>query len=153
MRLERDVLAYHPDLVIISYGLNDCGRREEGLEGYLQNIRDMVRRCREAGAEVIFMSANGMCTYPDARMKQQRQIDIANRCAATQKEGWCRRYVEEAGRVAVEEGGYFADCNGRWEALAAAGANMTAHLSNHINHPTKEMHWLFANTLFETVFF
>ena len=36
--------------------------------------------------------------------------------------------------------------------LRAAGVDTTALLSNHINHPTREMHDLFAISLLETIF-
>ena len=152
-RLGRDVLPYKPDLVVVAFGLNDCGRKADGLDAYVNNIRSIVKACREAGSEVIFMSANGMCEYADGGIAQKSQFDIAANVAKTQNEGWCRKYFEAAGKAAVEEGGYFADANGRWEAMSRNGADMTKQLSNRINHPTADLHWLFAATLFETIFF
>ena len=44
------------------------------------------------------------------------------------------------------------DCYAEWKRMAAEGQDTTAMLCNHINHPTREMHKLFADMLFETVF-
>ena len=36
--------------------------------------------------------------------------------------------------------------------MNANGVNTTRLLANYINHPTREMHALFAETLYETIF-
>ena len=41
------------------------------------------------------------------------------------------------------------DCYEKWMRLAESGVDTTALLANAINHPTREMHWLFANALLE----
>jgi lysophospholipase L1-like esterase len=52
-RLERDVLRFHPDLTIIGFGINDSGGGLEELENFRKNYREMVRRIREVGSEVL----------------------------------------------------------------------------------------------------
>lgn len=59
----------------------------------------------------------------------------------------------QAGKaVAADCGVKVCDCHARWQKLRAAGVDTTALLSNRINHPTREMHDLFAVSLLETIF-
>jgi lysophospholipase L1-like esterase len=59
-RLERDVLAYNPDLCVVSYGLNDSGRGEEGIEIYKERLESIFSRLADKGIEIIFLSENSM---------------------------------------------------------------------------------------------
>lgn len=57
-RLEKDVLRHHPDVVVLLFGTNDSVLTGEGkyrvpVEKYEKNLREMIRRCRAAGAEPI----------------------------------------------------------------------------------------------------
>ena len=152
-RMERDVMAFHPDLLIVSFGLNDCGAGEEGLSRYTDAIRSIVRRARQDGTEVIFFSDNAVAKYVDPRIEIPSLRNIAAGCARNHELGWDRRYFEEGGRAAAEEGAVFCDFNARWMALEAAGADMTARLCNHVNHPERTMHEWVAGYLFDTIFF
>ncbi len=69
-RLSSDVLAAHPDIVLIEIGGNDCNfhwdevakRPDEThesivpLERYVDNIRALAARIREGGAQPVFMN-------------------------------------------------------------------------------------------------
>lgn len=58
-RLDRDVLRYQPDLVILAFGMNDSGQDLEGLEGFKQQVREMAGRIREAcGSEILIRTPN-----------------------------------------------------------------------------------------------
>ena len=43
------------------------------------------------------------------------------------------------------------DCYAQWKQLKAAGVNTTELLSNKLNHPTREMNWLFAVSLLRSI--
>ncbi len=43
------------------------------------------------------------------------------------------------------------DCYAQWKQLQAAGVNTTELLSNKLNHPTREMNWLFAVSLLRSI--
>jgi len=43
-RLERDVIRFNPDLVIVSYGMNDAAQGQDGLAAYSDAIRKIVSR-------------------------------------------------------------------------------------------------------------
>ena len=57
-RLDKDVLAHHPQLVTISFGLNDMTRIP--LETYRTNLEQLTKRCRDAGSEVILCTPNSV---------------------------------------------------------------------------------------------
>ena len=57
-RLDRDVLQHKPDLVTISFGLNDMTRLSE--EQFGKNVESLVARCREANAQVVLCTPNAV---------------------------------------------------------------------------------------------
>ncbi len=62
-RLDRDVLRFQPDLVIISFGLNDAYGGLEALPVFRQGISELVRRIREHnGAEILIRTPNPIVT-------------------------------------------------------------------------------------------
>jgi lysophospholipase L1-like esterase len=61
-RLDRDVLQHKPDLVTISFGLNDMTRVPE--EPFVDNLATLVARCREAKAQVVLCTPNAVISTP-----------------------------------------------------------------------------------------
>lgn len=62
-RLERDVLRFTPDLVIIALGMNDAGAREAGLPAFREQVRGVVRTIRErCGSEILIRTPNPVVT-------------------------------------------------------------------------------------------
>ncbi|MFK7776606.1 MAG: GDSL-type esterase/lipase family protein, partial [Gimesia sp.] len=59
-RIERDVLKKKPDLVTVMFGLNDIVRVP--LDKYKENLREIVRQCRESGSEVLLCTPNAVTT-------------------------------------------------------------------------------------------
>ncbi len=59
-RIERDVLKHQPDLVTVMFGLNDMTRVP--LEDYEKNLHAIVKKCREARAEVLLCTPNAVIT-------------------------------------------------------------------------------------------
>ena len=60
-------------------------------------------------------------------------------------------YIEGACTVARECGVAVCDCYAEWKKLSQT-QDVTTLLCNRINHPSKEMHVLFADKLFECIF-
>lgn len=54
-RLEKDVLVHQPDIVTVSFGLNDAGVRKPGEYG--ESLRKVVRTLKAAGIEVVLMTS------------------------------------------------------------------------------------------------
>ena len=150
-RLERDVLKFQPDLTVVCFGLNDSGRGVDGLQDYQDSLRTIFERLKEAGSEVIFMTPNMMATGISAHVTDPYFTTIAEDVCGRQNEGIMDLYVQAAKEVCEEKGVRVCDCYGKWKMLAAGGVDVTELLSNKINHPTREMHWLFAYSLVETM--
>jgi lysophospholipase L1-like esterase len=146
-RLDRQVLCHNPDLVIVCFGLNDInGTREQ----YLDSLRTIFTRCRESGAEVIFMTPNMLNTRVDERT-EARFAAYAVKTAEMQNGGRMDLYMESACTLAREMDVTVCDCYAKWKLLHKNGADVTELLSNKINHPAREMNWLFAVSLVETM--
>ena len=57
MRIESDVLSFHPDLVILTIGGNDsCRSKEIPPERFLGNLLALHRRLTKAGSDVFFQT-------------------------------------------------------------------------------------------------
>ena len=54
-RLEKDVLAHKPDIVTISFGLNDTGLRKP--EEYKDSLKRMIRTFEDAGIQILLMTS------------------------------------------------------------------------------------------------
>lgn len=79
-RLDRDVLQHQPDLVTISFGLNDMTRLSE--EQYRQNLETLVARCRAAQARVVLCTPNSVITTSGRPLeKLKRYCDLIHSTA------------------------------------------------------------------------
>ena len=145
-RIESQVLKHEPDLVIVCFGLNDVNGT---LETYLSSLRTIFEKCLASGAEVIFLTPNMLNTYV-AEGTEARYLEYAAKTAQMQNEGRMDLYISSAVRLAEELGIPVADAYAEWKRLSET-EDTTLLLANRINHPTKEMHALFAEKLFEIV--
>ena len=151
-RLERDVMAHKPDLTVVCFGLNDCSWGKERVQEYASALGQIVDKLQEAGSEVIFMTPNMMCTgLSDLLMVEDLVAKIDSFCKR-ETEGILAMYVEAAKEVCQEKKVPVCDCYAKWRKLYENGVNITELLSNKINHPDRDMHWLFAVSLVETMF-
>lgn len=65
-RMEADVIRPHPQLVVAMFGLNDVTRITP--DDFRANLRQIVQRSRQAGAEVILMTPNAVSAGDDKRL-------------------------------------------------------------------------------------
>ena len=151
-RLERDVLRYHPDLVVVSYGLNDSGNGVENIDRYTNALADIFSRVKEAGIECIFLTENMMNTHTSCHITDPHIQILAEKFAIKQNDGTLDRYFDAGKKVADEYEIPVCDCYSKWKKMAAAGVNTTELLSNKLNHPIRELNYLFAFSLLETIF-
>lgn len=154
-RLQRDVLNFSPDLVTVSYGLNDCHAGEDGIELYASNLGKIFDKCIESGAEVIFMTQNCMNTYVKYDKDYITYIpslyDGEKATAEIQNSGLLKKYYDAAKAECKKRNIAVCDCYDLWDKMYKSGVDVTALLINNINHPTEDMHWLFAYELFRTI--
>lgn len=146
-RVEKQVLAHNPDLIIICFGLNDVNAP---LDVYLSSLKAIFEKCNTSDAEVIFMTPNSFNTRV-ADDTADVHKEYAAVTAKYQNEGKMDLYISSAKKLAEEMGVTVCDCYAEWKKLAET-KDVTMLLENRINHPTREMHELFANMLFKTIF-
>lgn len=128
-RLDRDVLSLRPHLVTVMFGMNDVVRTPPAE--FRANLREIVRRCREGGSEVMLCTQNSVIENPErpnARLAEFTDIIRA---------------------VAAEENVALADCHARYEAVRARDALEWRWLLSETIHPNLDGHRLFASVMAE----
>ncbi|MEN6302443.1 MAG: SGNH/GDSL hydrolase family protein, partial [Armatimonadia bacterium] len=121
-RLEKDVLAHHPDVVVVMFGMNDVARATP--EAYEANLRQIVDKCRATGAEVVLCTPNTIGTDPSRPMDK------------------LRAHAEIVRRLAAELQVPLADCFAAYEAVGQRNPReLTALMSDNI-HPNMRGHKL-----------
>ena len=148
-RLDRDVLSHCPDLTVVCFGLNDCCGGIDRAEKYAVRLGEIFDALTEAGSEVIYMTPNMMCTTESPLANDEYFKKLEEKFLRLQNEGVLDAFIEAGRRVANERGIRICDVYAKWKTLADNGVNVTGLLSNGMNHPTREMHWLFAYSLVE----
>ncbi len=151
-KLERDVLSEKPDLVIVSFGSNDCVvHGADYVDTYAENLKKIFSSIKENGSELIFLTAPMGCKSVHYQVKGETLRKIAADVAAAQNEGVTSRYFERGKEVAKECGAAICDVHEKWKRMAALGVDTDALLSNHINHPTRELTRMTARMLLDTM--
>ena len=150
-RIERDVLSYNPDLTVVCYGLNDSYFGMDNLENYKNSLASIFEKIQSIGSEVIFMTPNMMNTTISAEISPAFATGNAEATMKVQLEGTFDKFLEAAKEICAEKGVVVCDCYAKWKMLSENGVNVTDLLSNKINHPEREMHWLFAGMLVNTI--
>ena len=146
-RMEGQVFAHNPDLIIVCFGLNDVNGT---LEDYISSLRTIFEECNNHGIQTIFMTPNMLNTYV-AEDTEERFLDYAAKTAEMQANGRMDKYMNAACDLASGMGVELCDCYSRWKELGKT-EDTTLLLANRINHPTNEMHELFADSLFNLIF-
>ncbi|MEA4823198.1 MAG: SGNH/GDSL hydrolase family protein [Clostridiaceae bacterium] len=141
-RLDRDVLAYHPDTVVVCFGLNDVFHPLDRYEAALAEIFSRLSGVRQ----VIFATPNMLNTYLHPETLPSA-VKIAQKTLEFQTDGTFDRYMDTARRTAAQAHVPICDMYAYWKSLNAAGEDITILLSNYINHPTPAMHRIFAEKL------
>jgi acyl-CoA thioesterase-1 len=152
-RLERDVFAYNPDLVIVCLGLNNMDTPIEEMEDVFSKI---FSELKDRNIPAIYMSPNMVDSYCNEKeinrlFESKWAIDYAEKLAKKQTSGEVDRLFEAAMQAARQNGAVICNAYKAWRNLSDAGTDTTKLLSNHINHPTREMHTVFAAMLLVTI--
>lgn len=146
-RIDHDVINHHPNLCVVNFALNDVN---DPLDVYRTSLAEVFDRLSEAEIPTILLTPNMLNTYvhPDTIPKFR---DYAAVTADYQNSGRMDAYVDVARELAADRHIPIADAYAKWKAMAAAGQDTTVCLANYINHPTRDMHRLFAEALLETL--
>lgn len=152
-RVERDVLLYHPDLVVVSYGLNDSAKGREGISEYRKALSGIFEKIKAKEIETIFITQNVMNTKVSPHLKDNLFIELAHNFSANiQNNGVLHSYFEAAKEVCEKYGVKICDLHNIWEKLGVMGVDTTELLANKLNHPCREFHYYMAIKLLEVIF-
>ncbi len=146
-RMDSQVLCHNPDLVIVCFGLNDING---SLDDYLEALKAIFKKCQLSNIDVIFMTPNMLNTYV-AEDTAAVHKGYAEQTAHYQVSGKMDLFMSGAVNLANKMGVKVCDCYAMWKELAKT-EDTTLLLANRINHPTKQMHQLFADALFDALF-
>ena len=145
-RFDKQVFTHQPDLVILCFGLNDVNG---ALSDYLDSLKYMFEKCKNAGCDTIFLTPNMLNTYV-AEDTLEHLKHYAGVTAGFQNNGKMDEFIYSAIKLASEMGVSVCDCYSKWKKLSEE-TDITMLLANRINHPTSEMHNLFADALYELI--
>lgn len=130
-RIERDVVARRPQLVVVMFGMNDAARAPR--EQFVTNLKTIVARCRAAGAAVVLCTPNSV--YPNPQRPIERLADFA------------QAVREVAGELEVP----LADCYRAYEERRASNPLAWKLLMSETIHPSLRGHRLFAEVMATTI--
>lgn len=151
-RIDRDVLDFKPEVVVVCFGLNDATREADGLDTYIESLKKIFEKIKAAGSEVIFMTPNLRTSKHDEIRLDEIFNITAKDVAKNENAGWLEKYLDGAKKACGEFDVPVCDCNAMWNVLKDNDVDINHLLSNRINHPTEEMHWLFAYELVKVMF-
>ncbi len=146
-RFARDVAPYAPDLVVVGFALNDSTRGESGKGAYAQALSEIFEKTKALGAECILLTPNMM----NDRVSPHIHDEFIKGLANTFMKVALQEYVELAKATAKAHGVPVCDVYDTWRQMQAYGVDITELLANKLNHPTREMHWLIAYQLLQTM--
>ena len=144
-RVEDEVIKAEPNLVVVCFGLNDACLRQP--EQYAANMDKIFSALRGAGLPVVFMTPNMMNTYVHEKVLPEL-LKTAADCCNCQNDGSMDLLIRRGVETAEKHGCVVCDCYGMWKRMAESGIDTTELLCNYINHPTRQLHRLFADELF-----
>ena len=150
-RLDRDVLSYHPDLVVVGFALNDSTEGEAGLDRYKADLSEILRRVKESGAECIALTPNAMNTEISDKIRDKDYLKLAERFRKIQTNGVLDMYVQAEKEIAEACGASICDVYAKWKAMMGAGVDVTELLANKLNHPLRQMHYMTAMMLLDCI--
>jgi len=131
-RMDHDVLAHKPDLVVIMFGMNDVVVNTAAV--YETNLRTMVGKCRDLNAEVVLCTPNYVAPGNGAR-----DPDKLGPFAAI-----VRKVAQDLSVPVVD---FFAIC----ESVKSRDARAWTELQSDAVHPNMRGHKLFAESMAETI--
>ena len=147
-RIGRDVIDQKPDAVVVCFGLNDVAGRT--IDEYVLDMERIFSELKEREIDVIYMTPNMYNTYVHGDVLPNH-ADLAETLAKVQNEKRPDMYYAEAMKRAKKYGCVVVDAYGAWKKLSEYGVDVTELLCNRLNHPTRAMHRLFADMLYDEV--
>jgi lysophospholipase L1-like esterase len=124
-RMEAEVLRHQPHLVAVMFGMNDVTRVPP--EAYRDNLTQIIRRCRDQGADVVLCTPNSI--YPEDQARPVERL---------------AEYAETVRNVGATEAVPVADCYRAYETIRAADRRAWMGLMSETIHPNMRGHKVIA---------
>ena len=150
-RVKEDVLSYNPDLTVVCLGLNDSGKGVDKVNEYIDALDEIFTKIKESGSEIIFMTPNMKGQYAHHLIEDKTIYELAEKMANEEESKCMDFYVDKARELSKKHEIPVCDCYALWKIMHEKGVDITGILSNFINHPTPQMHSLFAYELVKTI--
>ena len=158
-RFEQDVLAHHPQIVIIQLGINDAAidvwkkppatEPRVSLERYEANLRHFIQTLKSKDAQVVLMTPNPLRWTP--KLKELYGQPPYKPDEEGGFNGVLTRYCEVARRVAREEGAEMIDVQQAFvDHAKKRGVTVDSLLSDGM-HPNDDGHRIEADLLRERI--
>ena len=151
-RFERDIAPFNPDLVVVSFGLNDGCQGRGKVKNYTDALESIFAKVKALGAECVFVFQNIMNTKVSPQLKEKREQYLAAYFAEIQNRGDLDFYYEKAKETALKCGVKFCDVYSAWKKMQEGGVDTTDLLANYYNHPIRQFHYYTAIKIVETIF-
>jgi lysophospholipase L1-like esterase/dienelactone hydrolase len=81
-RIDKDVLAHKPHLVVVMFGMNDVARLP--LDDFAANLRTIAMKCQDAGAAVVLCTPNSV--YENSARPNAKLAELSERVKLLAKE-------------------------------------------------------------------
>ena len=140
---------YCKAMVIVCFGLNDSTKDIDGIKEYKDSLEKIFEKLY--GIQTIFMTPNMTNSRVYEFETNAEIIKLMEETAKRQNTGVMDAYMDTARKVCIEYNVAICDCYKIWKDMERLGIDTVELLSNKINHPTENMHWLFAFELFKTI--
>lgn len=153
IRLERDVLTFNPDLVIVAFGLNDSMNKEEGLDKYITSLTKIFDELKKHNIEVIYLTSNRMSDHTSPFIANNNLMsDLSKSISSLQNSKIPDLYYNNGIKLALSKNIKVVDIYSIWQTMNKSGVNTTELLANKLNHPIRELHLYIAIKLIEKMF-
>ena len=131
-RIDRDVLAHQPDLVVVMFGMNDVAAHPQDV--YEANLRTIIEKCRAVGSEVV------LCT-PNAINQGDERRPLAK----------LGEYADIVRRLGGELGTPVVDFHARFGAIQTEEPRRWITIMSDAIHPNMRGHELFAEEIAQAI--
>jgi lysophospholipase L1-like esterase/RNase H-fold protein (predicted Holliday junction resolvase) len=130
-RIDKDVIAQKPHLVVVMFGMNDIARVKP--ENFQDNLQEIVRRCTAAGAAVVLCTPNSV--YENTARPNAGLENLSKRV----------RQVASEHKLPV------VDCFKAWQDIRRRSETEWMLLMSDTIHPNMHGHTRFAELITKTV--
>lgn len=152
-RLDKSVIRFSPDLVLVEFGLNDSVNNGlAGLSKFRLTLTEIIRRIKQqTDAEIILLTPNFLATSDNVNVQNEhRQKGWAQKFPRIQNHGIHGQYAQAIRDVGIENDVPVADIYAEWKRLSDFMDTNTL-LVNGLNHPDARGHRIAAETVITVI--